>query len=226
LIEPITQVKDFLQRLILGKLKFNLIPAGLMSIEITNVLSLGIGIAGSALAVTTYRQNQVLKRQEILLPLIKDFEESGKLEHAREILDYYILNKGEKPNEGWNIKEENYYSRENLRKILRYHKAGAKDGGEGIDRPIEDKGEIQIRNSFTALLDFLGRLGYLLDIGVITPKEVRYFEYYIREVKEDPALIRYAQIYDFRLFAVLLDKLGILPPDLSETKAAYYDQFR
>ena len=115
---------------------------------------------------------------------------------------------------------------QNLRNILRYHKAGAKDGGEDIDRPVEDKGEIQIRNSFTALLDFLGRLGYLLDIGVIMPKEVEYFEYFIKESKEEPAIVRYAQIYDFRLFAILLDKLRILPPDLSETKAAYYDEFR
>lgn len=193
-----------------------------MSIELTSLLPIGIGIAGSALALATYRTNQILKRQEILLPLIRDFERSdNNLRHAKGILGYYVL----KRNEGWNL-EKNYYSKQNLRRILRYHEPGEIQNGEVIDGPVNDQGEIEIRNSFTALLDFLGTLGYLLDIGVITPKEVRYFQYYINEAKNDPAVVRYAQLYNFDLFAVLLDKLKILPPSLRKTSAAYHAQFR
>jgi hypothetical protein len=198
-----------------------------VSVELTSLLSVGIGIAGSALAFVTYRTNQILKRQEILLPIIRDFERSdNNLRHARRILEHYILNQGKKGNEGWDIKEPNYYSKKNLCKILRYHEAGKKQDVEGVDGPVDDQGEMEIRNSFAALLDFLGALGYLLDIRVISPKEVRYFQYYINEARNDRAIVRYAQLYNFDLFALLLDKLKIFDPSLSEIYAAYRLGFR
>ena len=41
-----------------------------------------------------------------------------------------------------------------------------------IDGPIADKGENEIREHFDVLLDFFGKLGYLLDIKVISKRSI------------------------------------------------------
>ena len=40
---------------------------------------------------------------------------------------------------------------------------------------------MQIRKGFDELLDFFGKIGYLLDRGIIMLDEIKYFEYYLKK---------------------------------------------
>lgn len=108
------------------------------------------------------------------------------------------------------------YHRTTLDQILRNH----------IISPILDEGENVIRQSFDALLDFFGKLGYLLFIGLIKKDELLYFQYYLKEMvspyhdSHDPAhpkenpVISYSKTYGFVLFALLLKGTDLLPDSL------------
>jgi hypothetical protein len=72
---------------------------------------------------------------------------------------------------------------------------------------ITDSGEIQIRDSFSALLDFFGKLEYLMERGLIKRGDLRYFEYYINKAKDDKAIRIFADYYEFDLYKELLRKL-------------------
>jgi hypothetical protein len=72
---------------------------------------------------------------------------------------------------------------------------------------ITDYGEIQIRESFSALLDFFGKLEYLMERGLIQREDLRYFEYYINKAKDDKAVRLFADYYNFDLYKELLRKL-------------------
>jgi hypothetical protein len=84
-----------------------------------------------------------------------------------------------------------------------------KNGVLKLYRPgnIIDQKEIEIRDSFSALLDFFGKLGYLLDRGLVKKEELRYFEYYIIKAREDDAVKKFAEEYHFDLYRDLLRKL-------------------
>jgi hypothetical protein len=181
-------------------------------------------------------QNRVLKRQEIILPLMKEFIESPSLKLAKDILE----NKPLYPEKriGWNIIKEDHYTKSNLSVLLRKRQPTVASDGmctvtclsspiedpSNIDGPIRDKGENEIRESFDAFLDFFGKLGYLLDIGVISKKEISFFLYFIRKTIDDKAIINYVDVYDFQMFAILLDKLNMLPKELSRLKDSYREQ--
>ena len=106
---------------------------------------------------------------------MREFEESLRLKLAKDSLEDKPLYP--QARKGWNIDEENYYTKTNLRKLLRSRVEIDSDVND-IDGPVEDKGENEIRESFDALLDFFGKLDYLLDIKVISKKEIRFFLYY------------------------------------------------
>lgn len=175
--------------------------------ELKDLLFILIGAAGFAWGVYNFRQNQILKRQEIILPLIKEFDESENLSHAKKILDGFVLERQEEWNANYN------YGPSNLGIILRYLYDKDK---------VIDKGEISIRGSFDSLLDFFGKLGYLMDINVITIKEINYFVYFINKALANPHVISYALNYDFQMFAVLLGKLGLLPEQLYPLLKEHY----
>jgi hypothetical protein len=195
-----------------------------VSLELKDAFTISIAVVGTIFGLITYNKNQTLKRQEIILPLIKEFDEYESLRYAKLILDDFTLNPKQDPEkrEYRNIKSEGYYSKKNLSIILRYHRTTNTTGIESVDKPVYDQGEQDIRDSFSALLDFFGKLGYLLDIRAITKKEIRYFQYYIEKSKNNDAIIRYARLYEFQMFAVLLHKLGSLPEQLLSLKNDYY----
>jgi hypothetical protein len=193
------------------------------------VISIIIGIVGITYGTLQFFRNRRLKRQEIILPLIREFDTSKKLQLAKMILDDFVLYPEKRM--GWSIKEERYYRRQNLGKILRYPMKP--------EEVIVDQGEHDIRDSFSSLLDFFGKLGYLLDLGVITKKDLGYFQYYIRRARyheekneegritkraDNIELIIYAKNYEFELFAVLLDKLGVIPKILDPLLKNYHER--
>lgn len=180
------------------------------AIELKDLLSIAIGVGGTIFGIITYIQNRVLKRQEIILPLMREFEESPRLKTAKDILEDKPLYPNSRM--GWNIDIDDYYTRIHLKDILR-----PRD-----ERPVQDKGENEIRESFDALLDFFGKLGYLLDIEVISRKEIRFFLYFIKKTKDEEAVIDYVKKYEFQMFPVLLYKLGALPESLLGLKDSYY----
>jgi len=74
-------------------------------------------------------------------------------------------------------------------------------------------------------LDFYGKLGYLLHVGLIQQKELSFFDYYFERIfrndipriqngSNDNAIIHYVKVYEFRLFALLLYELNRLPESL------------
>jgi hypothetical protein len=81
--------------------------------------------------------------------------------------------------------------------------------------------EIIVRTIFDALLNFFGKLGYLSDIGVITNKELGYFVYYIESAKHDWAVSRFARDLNYELYAILLERMGIISSDLLPLVESY-----
>ena len=153
------------------------------------------GLGGILWGVYTYSKGQKLKKHEILFPLIKEFDENKCMQHAKDLLDDYILK---------DLRWEHmhgYYSLKNLHRILKNHKR--EDG-------IKDLGERDIRKSFDALLDFFCKLEYLKDLKLIEDKEITYFDYYINIVAENDAIKNYINYYKFPLY-------GKLHPSLSKT---------
>ena len=147
------------------------------------IISIVVGIGGFLFGLIQYEENKKLKRQEIIFPLTKEFEESDKLKNAKLILDGFILDARDPyhpERTNWQRKEldrlgKGYYRKNNLNTILRVPK--------NYDK-ISDPGEMDIRNSFDSLLDFFGKLGYLIHIKIITRKEIIYFQYYIDKIIE------------------------------------------
>src|SRR5215831_7017063 len=123
---------------------------------ITTLIPTAAGIGGLIRGVYTYKESQILKRQEILIPLLKEFE-SDSMYYAKAILDDVsispdkMLEKHSK--EKWE-NESDYYSKSHLETILRNHKSAK----------ITDYGEADVRESFDALLLFFAKLEYLLDV--------------------------------------------------------------
>jgi hypothetical protein len=163
-----------------------------------------VAVVSGAFGIITYSKNQTLKRQEIILPLMEEFDTNETLNIARTILDGFpFIVDGP---------EQREFGFDKLSDYLR----------DPSQLPVNDISEINLRNSFTALLDFFGKLGYLMDIGAITRRDLGYFEYYINKASNNPAIIIYTRIYKFELYAVLLDKMNLIPSTLKEVAKDYY----
>ena len=248
---------------------------------IQTVVPTAVGGAGFVCGILTYKQGQNLKRKEILFSLIREFDNSEKMDLAKKILDgFSYMRLDGNIWVGW-------YNKASLDTILRYHgehifnwenvpggdeenlrqflskwfkakwvesaeleklndknairfssgdksvqvtlnatQTGAeirftpaeypygfiterKNGSLQIHTPgnIIDAKEIEIRDSFSTLLDFFGKLGYLLDRRLIKKEELHYFEYYIMKAREDDAVKKFAHDYHFDLYLELLRKL-------------------
>ena len=78
----------------------------------------------------------------------------------------------------------------------------------------EDKDIINIKIVIDSLLNFLGKLGYLIDTHILTGNDITYFEYYIGLVRDDTSIMQYAVRTRYDLFLVLLDRTGYVeaPP--------------
>jgi hypothetical protein len=160
--------------------------------EYATVVTTGIAAAGVLWGVYQYRKGQIMTRQKVLFEAIKEFNESKELQIAKDILGYGYVRR---PKEN---KKEN--DQTDLKTILRYPKK------DTPFVPVTDPAEIDIRNSFDALIVFLGKIGYMLMVGVITRNEALYFRYYIGKIQDDDNVRNYTKENQFPLYKILLDE--------------------
>ncbi len=155
-------------------------------------------IAGIAAWFTLfqYMKDERVRRKDTLLPLITEFEDDAhNMNIAKDMLDGFKYPKGY-----WKIPNVPYdWYQLSQKRIFRKH---------GIPNdPIRDAGEFEIRNSFDALLDFFGKLGYLLEVKLVKKKELEYFRYYIEKAIDSDSIGLYLSNYEFKLYHYLLAKL-------------------
>jgi hypothetical protein len=149
----------------------------------------------------TYRESQVLKRKEIVFPLMDEFDESEKMEVAKRILDDFsgIKKRFLDPKKIKTVKPEGYYHKHHLDEILRFHRVPDDDDKDRENLCSFDDGESEIRHSFDTLLAFLSKLEYLRKIQLIREEDLCYFRYYINKAAENKDVRAYVKDYDFQL---------------------------
>jgi hypothetical protein len=106
------------------------------------------------------------------------------MEYAKRILDSRNLI----PEQGWKY-PLGYYNKYNLAIILRPNPQNG----------INDLGEVAIRHSVDAFLDFFCKLEYLLNINLVKAEEIEYFTYYVDIAAWDAPIVKYATRYKFPL---------------------------
>jgi hypothetical protein len=143
------------------------------------------GLAGLFKGLKTYESEQKSKRKDVIFPLLEEFDKSKEMEYAKNILDGRNLN----PEQGWKY-PKGYYNRNDLAIILRDSKPTF-----GID----DLGEVAIRHSFDALLDFFCKLEYLLNINLVRVEEIEYFRYYLDIAAGEASIVKYVKYGKFPL---------------------------
>jgi len=173
-----------------------------------SIITTVIGIIGGSFAIMTYLRNQMLQRQEIVLPLMKEFDTDERLDAALKLLDDFVIKIT------GSITGDRDFDKASLMNVLRDHHL----------MKVNDPAEMKVRESFTALLDFFGKLGYLMDIRVITRRELGYFDYYIYKAKDNDNVNHFAKIYSHELYAVLLDKMHEIPEMLRGLSIQYYNR--
>jgi hypothetical protein len=140
-----------------------------------------VGAIGLFNAIKTYRDGQLLKRKDLLIPLIDEFDNSEDLFLAKAILDDFTCNVPPSGTKNkileslfdMSIDDLEFYNRSNLKKFLRYHE------DPGVE-PVTNIKERAIRRSFDSIVYFFFKLQYLHKIGLLKEKELYYFKYYMR----------------------------------------------
>ena len=156
-----------------------------------SVVSTAVAVIGSAFGVITYSKNQTLKRQEILFPLINEFENDKNIKYATNLLDSVPIDYKNEAGEIQGTYDETHIA------FL--------DSNEQTDKDV-----ITIKRIFDKYLNFFGKLGYLIDTHVLSKHDVSYFDYYIMRARDDNHIMTYAVDTRYDLFLVLLDKTGYI----------------
>jgi hypothetical protein len=173
-----------------------------MVVDITTIVGpiipATVGLFGLIWGTHTYKDSQILKRKEILFPLMEEFDKSQPMIVAKKILDDFQTIKRDYSDgdKDWKERDE-YYTKSNLERILRDHKI----------EDIHDNGERRIRESFDYLLAFFSKLEYLLKIHLIKENEIFYFRWYINRAAENEAIVGYVKRYEFQLDGTLHSRL-------------------
>lgn len=164
--------------------------------DVLTIITIVITAGATIFGVYQYRKDRHIRRKDTLLPLteIFDGDVAEKLQLAKNLLEDF---KYYQPNENDELEE---YSLKNL-DIFIHHNEKA-DG-------ITDPNKMEIRASFDALLNFFGKLGYLLEMGLIKENEIDYFRDYIEKAANSEAIGKYIENYDFPLYEKLLAKLNL-----------------
>jgi hypothetical protein len=184
---------------------------------ISTTVAIGGGLWGLYSGLKEYKNSQglrsqelkeqqrelALKRQEIIFPLIKEFDEKETLYYAKQIIDGVPVEA--EPKKGAAKKTFTYADLDHLY----------------ANPPFSDD-ELFIRIIIDHFLNFFGKIGYLLDNEIITKKEISYFLYYIERAIRNEAIKVYARMHDYELFGVFLDKIGMLPDDFQPLVQNYY----
>lgn len=167
-----------------------------------------VGAVGLFNALRTYRDGQLLKRKDLIIPLIDEFDNSEDLFLAKAILDDFTCNippsgtKSEILKDLFNMSHDDFefYKRSNLRKFLRYHE-------DPEAEPVTDIKERAVRRSFDSMAYFFFKLQYLHRIGLLDKKELYYFKYYMKLAFDDTGLWEYIDRYGLQLDRNFVDEV-------------------
>lgn len=100
-----------------------------------------------------------------------------------------------------------HYDKFDLNHILRDH----------YPQPVTDPKERSIRQSFDVLLDYFCRIEYMYKKDIIADQELNYFRYYILKIKDNKAVMKYLNRYNFPFSDAFINKVE----ELSKTKNNY-----
>jgi hypothetical protein len=162
--------------------------------EFSQLITIGVGVSAIVAGfygIQEYRENRIQQRKTSIFALVKEFEDKKELSLAKKCLDSFYA----EPKREWANQSPRYYGKENLKHILRDH------GAESVSDP----GEKEIRESFDALLDFFGKIWYLLDTRLMEDKELDFFTYYLDKAANSPAVQAYVKVYPFPLYDKLVN---------------------
>lgn len=136
------------------------------------VLTLVVGVAALGKGLLEYSKANRTKRAEFLLNLVNQFD-SKTYFRSKRLLDDFIVSK--KTND-----ELKVLSPDQVRALPCYHLT--KTLRDHKEATITDEDELMLRREADKLLDFFSRLSYYYDNGLITSKELGYFEYYLHKI--------------------------------------------
>jgi hypothetical protein len=180
-----------------------------------SILAIGTAIAGitaGALGVLTYRRGQTLKRQEILFPLIAEFDTSERMFLAKAVLEEFTCNSIElliKNSEtlSWlkNLIREDEQESDLQKKAFRKSNLSNTLGNRDKESCCPgknysfDERQVAVRTSFDALIKFCAKLEYLYKVGLLEEDELTYFFYYYHKLEENEAVQKYVESYNLAL---------------------------
>jgi hypothetical protein len=158
------------------------------NIPIIEIIAIVVAIAGFASGLFTYKKEQMLRRKESLFSELEKFDINEDLTYAKAILDDFAITIDNKT-----------FHKLTLEETLRDHrKIGVSHNGEQL-----------IRESFDSLLDFFGRLEYLIETKLLDKeKDLYHFDYYIKRAAELKPIQDYVRIYQFPLRGILHEELN------------------
>jgi hypothetical protein len=157
------------------------------------------GIATILLGLRTYQQSQAIKKKDlikdIIYPLMAENDKSKEIRLVEQILDDYNIPSQDPDSD----RPYGRYDEQRLRSCLVDHRTytGSVEKGAGA-----------IRSACDVYLDFLGKLEYLVSIGLISQKELGYFQYFIQKAANSVAVVNYVKIYNFPLHGLLDRRLS------------------
>lgn len=152
------------------------------------------------IGILTYRQSQVLKKKEIMKEIIQPLIEAYQAEGLKIAID--ILS-------GLRVHiEHSTYDRITLPQILR----DPSSNQTASNSPLSNH-EKQIRASFDTLFRFLVKLEYHVIIGLLSTKDLTYFNPIIQKTAEDASVINYMKFNAFPLIGKLHPNLDARPPE-------------
>jgi hypothetical protein len=156
-----------------------------------------VAVAGGAAitAVLTYWYNKKKDRlTQIIMPILKEYNELSDSEIAIDILDDYPyeFDQVDDPQAYYLYGGEIY--KKDLPLVLRDDK--------WIDTsPVEDK----VVKSFDALLYFFAELEYVVQIGLVKHEDLKLFSYELEKVIKQPAILNFVNIHRLSYFKGQLD---------------------
>jgi hypothetical protein len=171
---------------------------------IISLIALVGGLITVTIGLVTYRQNQTLKKKDIMkdiiTPLIAEYD-SPKFKIATNLLD----NK-EGPEDLFDgIMRKSTSS--DLGYLLR----------DRHDEPAHllTNSNQRVREAFDAFLNFLVKLEYLVSVDILDKKEnggLIYFSYFIDKAAKQEDVLKYMEAYRFPLRGVLDSRLKVSNP--------------
>ena len=136
-----------------------------------------IALVGAIKGIIEYSKSQKYKKIEMLERLITEFGNSDK-KIAKDLLDDFWMKD----------KKDKIICYSNLEIVLRNHKESG----------VSDIVELDARESFDKLFDFFSKLDYLIQLKLISKRDLYYFEYYIEKTVANNGCMNYAEIYNYR----------------------------